>query len=131
MAELELVPLSLLFLPLLIIVPFLYSIWPSRRHDGSIRPPPSPWALPIIGHLHHMADALPHRAMQDLSRRHGQLMLLRLCELRVVVASSADAAWEIMKTQDLAFASRPRSPTGKFLLGDNLGIVVVSSTDLP
>jgi cytochrome P450 len=123
MAELELVPLSLLFLPLLIIVPLLYSIWPSRRHDGSIRPPPSPWALPIIGHLHHVVGALPHCAMRDLSRRHGQLMLLRLCELRVVVASSADAAREIMKTQDLAFASRPKSPTGKFLLGDSLGIV--------
>lgn len=61
--------------------------------------------------------------MLDLSRRHGPLMLLRLCELRVVVASSADAAREIMKTQDLAFASRPMTPTGKALLGDSPGIV--------
>ncbi|KAK1696973.1 hypothetical protein QYE76_013670 [Lolium multiflorum] len=51
-------------------------------------------------------------------------MLLRLCELRVVVASSADAAREIMKTQDLMFASRPMTPTGKFLLGDSPGLVL-------
>ena len=41
----------------------------------------------------------------------------------VVVASSADAAREIMKTQDLAFASRPITPTGKVLLGDSPGLV--------
>ncbi|CAM0955708.1 unnamed protein product [Alopecurus aequalis] len=121
----ELVPLSLLFLPLLVIVPLLYFIRPSRRHEGSIlRPPPSPWALPIIGHLHHLAGALPHRAMRDLSCRYGPLMLLRVCELRIVVASSADAARVIMKTQDLAFASRPMSPTGKVLLGDSPGLVM-------
>ncbi|KAM0916155.1 hypothetical protein ACQ4PT_010264 [Festuca glaucescens] len=61
--------------------------------------------------------------MRDLSRRYGQLMLLRLCELRVAVASSADAAREIMKTQDLTFASRPTNPTGKILLGDSLGLI--------
>ncbi|KAK1696799.1 hypothetical protein QYE76_013496 [Lolium multiflorum] len=62
--------------------------------------------------------------MRDLSRRYGPLMLLRLCELRVVVASSADAAREIMKTQDLAFASRPMSPMAKILLGDSPGLVI-------
>jgi cytochrome P450 len=124
MAELELVPLSLLFLPLVIIVPLLYFIRPSRRYEAGIRPPPSPWALPVIGHLHHVARALPHRAMRDLSRRYGPLMLLRLCEIRVVVACSADAAREIMKTQDLAFASRPMNPMGKFLLGDSPGLVM-------
>uniref|UniRef100_A0A452Z1I8 Cytochrome P450 71D10 n=1 Tax=Aegilops tauschii subsp. strangulata TaxID=200361 RepID=A0A452Z1I8_AEGTS len=122
----ELAPLSMLFLALLVVVPVLYFIRSSRRHEeGSSRPrpPPSPWALPVIGHLHHVAGALPHRAMLGLSRRHGPLMLLRLCELRVVVASSADAAREIMKTQDLAFASRPMTPTGTALLGDSPGIV--------
>ncbi|KAI5002645.1 hypothetical protein ZWY2020_027295 [Hordeum vulgare] len=58
-----------------------------------------------------------------MSRRPGPLMLLRLCELRVVVASSSDAAREVMKTQDLASASRPMTPTGTALLGDSPGIV--------
>jgi cytochrome P450 len=43
-------------------------------------------------------------------------MLLRLGELPVVVASSVDAAREIMKTQDLAFATRPITRTMRLVL---------------
>ncbi|TVU00047.1 hypothetical protein EJB05_54540, partial [Eragrostis curvula] len=81
-----------------------------RGHDAAGRLPPGPWALPVIGHLHHLAGALPHRALRDLARCHGPLMTLRLGELRAVVASSPAAAREIMKTRDPAFASRPLSP---------------------
>jgi hypothetical protein len=45
-------------------------------------------------------------------------MLLRLGELPVLVASSADVAREILQANDLAFATRPMSPTGKILLGE-------------
>uniref|UniRef100_A0A0E0FLN4 Cytochrome P450 n=1 Tax=Oryza nivara TaxID=4536 RepID=A0A0E0FLN4_ORYNI len=122
MAEL---PLYLLLLALLVAVPFLCLTRSSRRHGcgGGSRLPPSPWALPVIGHLHHVAGALPHRAMRDLARRHGPLMLLRLCELRVVVASTAEAAREVTKTHDLAFATRPITPTGKVLMADSVGVV--------
>ncbi|RCV22221.1 hypothetical protein SETIT_4G203700v2 [Setaria italica] len=105
----------LLLLPLLAIVPLVFlSRAVSRRRGGaggSARLPPSPWALPVIGHLHHLAGALPHRAMRDLAARHGPLMLLRLGEVRVVVASSADAAREVMRTRDLDFATRSMSRT--------------------
>uniref|UniRef100_A0A0E0JJ09 Cytochrome P450 n=1 Tax=Oryza punctata TaxID=4537 RepID=A0A0E0JJ09_ORYPU len=122
MAEL---PLYVLLLALLVAVPFLCLTRSSRRHGGGggSRLPPSPWALPVIGHLHHVAGALPHRAMRELARRHGPLMLLRLCELRVVVASTAEAAREVTKTHDLAFATRPITPTGKVLMADSVGVV--------
>ncbi|KAL6602728.1 hypothetical protein ACP70R_043089 [Stipagrostis hirtigluma subsp. patula] len=80
-----------------------------RRGGGARRLPPSPWALPVIGHLHHLVGALPHRAFRDLARRHGPLLLLRLGELPVVVASSAAAAREVMRTRDLELATRPAS----------------------
>ncbi|CAL5048891.1 unnamed protein product [Urochloa decumbens] len=102
----------LLLLPLLAAVSFLWLRRASSRRrcgDGPhLRLPPSPWALPVIGHLHHLAGALPHRAMRDLASRHGAaLMLLRLGGLRVVVASSAAAAEEVMRARDLEFATRP------------------------
>uniref|UniRef100_A0ACD5Z0Y0 Uncharacterized protein n=1 Tax=Avena sativa TaxID=4498 RepID=A0ACD5Z0Y0_AVESA len=113
------VPLYLLIvLPLLAIIPFLL-----RRSAPHARLPPGPWALPVIGHLHHLAGALPHRALRDLARRHGPLMLLRFGEVTAVVASSPDAAREIMKTHDPAFASRPVGPMSRLWFQGSEGLV--------
>uniref|UniRef100_A0A0E0E483 Cytochrome P450 n=1 Tax=Oryza meridionalis TaxID=40149 RepID=A0A0E0E483_9ORYZ len=103
----EVVQLHHLILLLPVFILSFLLIRSSRRRRGCGRLPPSPWALPVIGHLHHLAGALPHRAMRDIARRHGPLVLLRLGELPVVVASSADAARDVMKTHDLSFAMRP------------------------
>ncbi|XP_010907203.1 premnaspirodiene oxygenase [Elaeis guineensis] len=70
--------------------------------------PPSPPKLPIIGHLHRVLGYIPHRALRDLSRRHGPVMLLKLGQVDQVVISSREAAREIMQTHDLIFATRPR-----------------------
>ncbi|CAO2194309.1 unnamed protein product [Urochloa humidicola] len=78
----------------------------TKRADGHRRLPPSPPGLPLIGHL-HLLGSLPHRALRSLARAHGPVMLLRLGRVPTVVASSAAAAEEAMKTRDLAFAGRP------------------------
>uniref|UniRef100_A0A0E0LDV9 Cytochrome P450 n=1 Tax=Oryza punctata TaxID=4537 RepID=A0A0E0LDV9_ORYPU len=98
----------LFLVPMLFIVALLFVGCSSRRRRrGRGRLPPSPWALPVVGHLHHLVGALQYRAMRDIARRHGPLVLLRLGKLPVVVASSADAAREVMKASDIAFATRP------------------------
>nr|WET52755.1 cytochrome P450 71A139 [Callicarpa americana] len=71
------------------------------------RLPPSPRKLPIIGNFHQLG-IYPPRSLQSLSKRYGQLMLLHFGNVPVVVASSADAAREIMKNQDLIFSNRPK-----------------------
>jgi hypothetical protein len=97
--------LLLLLLPLLAV---LYESNSRRRLAASNRRlPPSPWALPVIGHLHHLARGLPYRTMRDLARRHGPLILLRLGGLSMMVASSPAAAREVMKTRDIELATRP------------------------
>ncbi|TKW36445.1 hypothetical protein SEVIR_2G440700v4 [Setaria viridis] len=63
-------PLYLLLVSLLVAIPLFYFRRSSARgHGSALRLPPSPWALPVIGHIHHLAlaGALPHRAMRDLA----------------------------------------------------------------
>ncbi|KAM0838310.1 hypothetical protein ACQ4PT_061082 [Festuca glaucescens] len=86
---------------------------------------PAPWRLPLIGSLHHLAGSpLAHRVMADLARRHdAPLMYLKLGEVPVVVATSPEAAREIMRTHDAVFATRPWSPTIKIYNADGEGII--------
>ncbi|CAD6247808.1 unnamed protein product [Miscanthus lutarioriparius] len=110
-------------LAILLGIPLILFTTTRRPRAGALRLPPGPWALPVIGHLHHLAGALPHRALRDLARRHGPLMMLRLGELSVVVASSPDAAREILRTHDTAFASRPTGPMQELAYRGARGVI--------
>ncbi|XP_020099302.1 cytochrome P450 71A1-like isoform X1 [Ananas comosus] len=76
---------------------------------------PSPPRLPLIGNLHQLG-ALPHRSLRALAAKHGPVMLLHLGRVPAVVISSAPAAQQAMKTNDLAFASRPEARIPNALL---------------
>ncbi|KAF3645892.1 Cytochrome P450 71A6 [Capsicum annuum] len=77
--------------------------------------PPSPRKLPIIGNLHQLGS-LPHRSFHKLSQKYGPVMLLHLGSKPVLVASSVDAARDIMKTHDLVWSNRPKSSIADGLL---------------
>ncbi|KAF8722047.1 hypothetical protein HU200_022676 [Digitaria exilis] len=87
----------------------------SRTKQPALHLPPGPWQLPLIGSLHHILlsrfSHLPHQALRELSGTHGPLMLLRFGSVPTLVASSAEAAREVMRTHDLAFCSRHLSAT--------------------
>uniref|UniRef100_A0A0E0A3S3 Cytochrome P450 n=1 Tax=Oryza glumipatula TaxID=40148 RepID=A0A0E0A3S3_9ORYZ len=70
------------------------------------RLPPSPMALPIIGHL-HLIRPPPHRAFDRILGRHGPLVYLRLGpSTHCVVIGSADVARDFLKFE----ASIPERP---------------------
>ncbi|KAJ6821673.1 cytochrome P450 71A1-like [Iris pallida] len=98
---------------------FFFTWW--RRNKCTARRnlllPPSPPRLPLLGNLHQLGS-LPHRSLAALAESYGPLMLVHLGCVPTVVVSSAEVAREVMKTHDLAFASRPAMSTAKKLLYD-------------
>jgi len=69
--------------------------------------PPGPIGLPFIGNLHQYDDLTPHIYFSKLAKKYGKIFSLKLGSTPIVVISSAKLAKEVMKTQDLAFCSRP------------------------
>uniref|UniRef100_A0A0E0M5R8 Cytochrome P450 n=1 Tax=Oryza punctata TaxID=4537 RepID=A0A0E0M5R8_ORYPU len=78
-------------------------------------PPSPPRGLPILGNLHQLSRALPHSSLRALAAGRPVVML-RLGRVNTVVVSTADAAREVMRDQDSAFASRPRLTVPRRLL---------------
>nr|BAF01536.1 hypothetical protein [Arabidopsis thaliana] len=68
--------------------------------------PPSPPKFPVIGNLHQLGE-LPHRSLQRLAEKTGDVMLIHLGFVPVTVISSKEAAEEVLRTHDLNCCSRP------------------------
>nr|CAB3496496.1 unnamed protein product [Digitaria exilis] len=67
--------------------------------------PPGPRPLPLIGNLLNLGSH-PHRSLAHLAARHGPLMALRLGAVTTVIASTADAARDVLQRHDAALSTR-------------------------
>ncbi|XP_059304041.1 (+)-menthofuran synthase-like [Lycium ferocissimum] len=95
--------------PFLIFLSFvLISLFQLSSKKSKKNLPPSPPKLPFIGNFHQLG-LQPHRSLQKLTNQHGPMMMLQFGSTPVLIASSAEAASEIMKTQDRSFANKPKS----------------------
>ncbi|KAF3453811.1 hypothetical protein FNV43_RR04252 [Rhamnella rubrinervis] len=70
--------------------------------------PPSPIAIPVIGHF-HLLGPLIHHSLYKLSLRYGPLFSFRLGSVPCVVASTPELAREFLKTNELCFISHASS----------------------
>ncbi|XVF54539.1 hypothetical protein PTKIN_Ptkin05aG0189000 [Pterospermum kingtungense] len=103
-------------LPLLLLSIFLVKWLLPLPRTANKNLPPSPPKLPILGNLHQLGR-YPHRSFRSLAQRYGpDLMLLHFGSVPVLITSSADAAFEILKTHDVIFSDRPQIGAAKRLL---------------
>ncbi|KAK2985147.1 hypothetical protein RJ640_004828 [Escallonia rubra] len=94
-----------------------------KAKNPTLRLPPGPLQLPLIGNMHNLVGSLPHHILRDLAKKYGPLMYLRLGEVPTVVVSSPEIAKEVMKTHDLIFAQRPYFLAARILSYDSTNIV--------
>ncbi|KAL9241582.1 hypothetical protein vseg_015678 [Gypsophila vaccaria] len=71
--------------------------------------PPSPFAIPVLGHLYLLKDPL-HETLSKISSNH--ITILYFGSRRVLHVTSPAAAEECLRQNDVAFANRPRLLTG-------------------
>ncbi|CAM8977152.1 unnamed protein product [Rhodiola kirilowii] len=80
--------------------------------------PPSPWSLPVFGHLHLLKNPL-HRTFKSLSDQYGPVFGLKLGNQYTVVVSSPAAVEECFGRNDVVLANRPQTRAGKHLNYDS------------
>lgn len=100
--------LSLVYIFLFLSFLFLLRKWKNSKSQTTKKLPPGPWKIPFIGSIHHIVGGYPHHVLRDLAKKYGPLVHLQLGEVCVVVVTSSEMAKQVLKTHDLAFASRPK-----------------------
>ncbi|XP_047974279.1 desmethyl-deoxy-podophyllotoxin synthase-like [Salvia hispanica] len=102
MFELSIIVASIL---LLLILSMLKKPTQSERDLNRI---PGPKRLPVIGNLHLLlSKSMPHFIFRQLAAKYGPLLRLQLGGVPFLIVSSVEAAKQVLKTHDVAFANRP------------------------
>ncbi|CAL4927463.1 unnamed protein product [Urochloa decumbens] len=109
--------IAVLSVAFLFLLHFLLGRGGSRKGKGAQRLPPSPPAVPFLGHLHLVKTPF-HAALISMAARHGPVFSLRMGSRRAVVVSSPECARECFTEHDVCFANRPISPTTRLLSFD-------------
>lgn len=102
MFELSIIVASILLLSILLM---LKKPSQSERDLNRI---PGPKRLPVIGNLHLLlSKSMPHFIFRQLAAKYGPLLRLQLGGVPFLIVSSVEAAKQVLKTHDVAFANRP------------------------
>ncbi|PIA31593.1 hypothetical protein AQUCO_04900115v1 [Aquilegia coerulea] len=97
---------SNLFIFILLLILFVLFLVLHHMRQKFSKYPPGPYPLPILGNFLHLRKT-PHISLANLAKVHGPLISLRLGAKLLVVASSQEAATEILKIHERVMSGRP------------------------
>ncbi|GJS18947.1 cytochrome P450 [Tanacetum coccineum] len=97
--------LSFLTYLFIIATPFFLSYVASNYLTSHKNLPPGPRPLPVIGNLHQIGKK-PHVSSAIFAKQYGPIISLRIVSQVLVVVSNAEAAMEVLKTQDRNLSGR-------------------------
>ncbi|XP_023730910.1 cytochrome P450 93A3 [Lactuca sativa] len=101
---------------------FIRALFKSNSAKGKSRLPPTPFALPIIGHLHLLGPS-PHQAFHKLSLKYGPVFRLFLGSKPSVVFGSPETGKELFKTYDNVFLDRPYNSSMDYIAYGGRGFI--------
>ncbi|KAM0845020.1 hypothetical protein ACQ4PT_056671 [Festuca glaucescens] len=103
-----------------------YILGGKKRNGGdkAVQLPPSPPAIPFLGHLHLVAKKPLHATLRRLAARYGPVFSLRLGARNAVVVSSAAGARECFTEHDVTFANRPQFPSQLLLSFSGSSLII-------
>ncbi|KAL8492051.1 hypothetical protein ACS0TY_023608 [Phlomoides rotata] len=114
---------------LVLVLPFVFFTIFKHYSSSASNLPPTPLALPLIGHLHLIKNSL-HLSLAFLSSRYGPIFYLRLGCKSFLVGSSPSAIAECFTKNDIVFANRSRSMGADRLTYNYYAFAALSYGDL-
>ncbi|KAI1305954.1 Cytochrome P450 -like protein [Halotydeus destructor] len=113
---------SLLCCTVALMVSIMVKSWRDNdRKRKSKNYPPSPRAMPVIGHLHLLAkyQENPWEGFDTFRQEHGNIVGIQLGNFSAVLVSSSELAREVLLTKGEVFCDRPKFDRYRRIFGND------------
>ncbi|XP_075057376.1 cytochrome P450 2B11-like [Mixophyes fleayi] len=108
-----------------VVILFLAYIFNNRKKDNYKNFPPGPKPLPIIGNIHMIDMARPHKTFLEMSKKYGNVCSLQLGMTKVVILCGLDTINDALINHADQFSDRPSRPVISKLQKDN-GLIMAN-----
>ncbi|XP_063771246.1 cytochrome P450 2K6-like [Pseudophryne corroboree] len=102
-----------------VVILFLSYVYNYREQHKYKNFPPGPKPLPIIGNIHMIDMANPHKTFIQLSKMYGPVFSVQLGMMKAVILCGYDAIKDALVNHAEEFADRPRTPVLAKLIKDH------------
>ncbi|XP_075057374.1 cytochrome P450 2K1-like [Mixophyes fleayi] len=93
-----------------VVILFLAYVFNNRKQHNYKNFPPGPKPLPIIGNIHMIDMARPHKTFVEMSKKYGTVFSVQLGMTKLVVLCGYDTIKDALVNHAEEFTDRPQTP---------------------